>query len=95
MLLHRTNHPRGLQGNAPALIHLSETLYNDLEKEEEPIVSETLEMIEKLQEVKLLQSQIRELRKVAPPSNTYQDVGNTRDSVETEDIKAERRYYLQ
>ncbi|KAI7830296.1 hypothetical protein BC939DRAFT_499779 [Gamsiella multidivaricata] len=48
----------------------SETLSTNLEKEEEPITSETLEMIEKLQKVELLQSQIRELRKIAPPSNT-------------------------
>ncbi|KAG0365856.1 hypothetical protein BGZ54_006121, partial [Gamsiella multidivaricata] len=55
----------------PCLDPLSETLSNDLEKEEEPIASEILEMIEKLQKkVKLLQSQGRGLRKVPPPNNT-------------------------
>ncbi|KAI7828107.1 hypothetical protein BC939DRAFT_527026 [Gamsiella multidivaricata] len=90
----------------PCLDPLSETLSNDLKKEEEPIASETLEMIEKLQKkVKLIQSQIRELRKVPSKEairslmkkidSRYQDVGNTSNSIEAEDIKAKRRHYLQ
>ncbi|KAI7820119.1 hypothetical protein BC939DRAFT_530755 [Gamsiella multidivaricata] len=81
----------------PCLDPPSETLSNDMEEEEEPIASETLEMTEKLQKkAKLLQSQIRELRKITPPSNMFVSIKkNTRNFVETEDIKAKRRHYLQ